>query len=50
MKILAGVARGFSSIFGRKANQLNRSKLVGLYLKRIRVAQACLGFISRFVH
>ena len=32
MKILAGVARGFSSIFGRKENQLNRSKLVGLYL------------------
>jgi hypothetical protein len=32
MKILAGVARSFSSIFGRKENQLNRSKLVGLYL------------------
>ncbi|HVK59795.1 MAG TPA: hypothetical protein VM735_13500 [Candidatus Kapabacteria bacterium] len=32
MKILAGVARSVSSIFGRKENQLNRSKLVGLYL------------------
>lgn len=32
MKILAGVARSFSSIFNRKGDQLNRSKLVGLYL------------------
>ena len=32
MKILAGVARSVSSIFGRKRSQLNRSTLVGLYL------------------
>ena len=32
MKILAGVARSVSSIFARKGEQLNRSKLVGLYL------------------
>ena len=32
MKILAGVARSVSSIFARKGEKLNRSKLVGLYL------------------
>lgn len=32
MKILAGVARSVSSIFTRKGEKLNRSKLVGLYL------------------
>ena len=32
MKILAGVARSVSSIFGRKQSQLNRSTLVGLYI------------------
>jgi hypothetical protein len=32
MKILAGVARSVSSIFSRKGEKLNRSKLVGLYL------------------
>ena len=33
MKILAGVARGLSSLFGRKdANAVSKSKLVGLYL------------------
>jgi hypothetical protein len=32
MKILAGVARSFSSVFRRRGDQLNRSKLVGLYL------------------
>lgn len=34
MKILAGVARSVSSIFSRKGEKLNRSKLVGLYLKQ----------------
>jgi hypothetical protein len=32
MKILVEVARSFSSIFGRKNDQLSRSKLVGMYL------------------
>ena len=34
MKILAGIARAFSSLFGRKERDLNRSKLVGLYLNQ----------------
>jgi hypothetical protein len=32
MKILAGVARSISTLFGRKKDQLDRSKLVGMYL------------------
>jgi hypothetical protein len=32
MKILAGISRSFSSFFGRRDKDLNRSKLVGLYL------------------
>lgn len=32
MKILSGVARSVSNIFARKGDQLNRSKLVGMYL------------------
>jgi hypothetical protein len=32
MKILSGLARSFSSLFGRRGDDLNRSKLVGLYL------------------
>jgi hypothetical protein len=32
MKILTVVARRVSSLFGRKTNALDRSKLVGLYL------------------
>jgi hypothetical protein len=34
MKILAGVARSVSNIFGRKKEQLNRSTLVGMYLSQ----------------
>jgi hypothetical protein len=34
MKILAGFARGVSNIFGRKKDQLDRSKLVGMYLNQ----------------
>ncbi len=34
MKILAGVARSISGIFGRKKDQLDRSKLVGLYMSQ----------------
>jgi hypothetical protein len=32
MKILSGFARSISSLFGRRGDDLNRSKLVGLYL------------------
>lgn len=32
MKIFAGLARGFSSFFGKRGDELDRSKLVGLYL------------------
>jgi hypothetical protein len=32
MKILSGVARSVSTLFSRNKNQLDRSKLVGLYL------------------
>lgn len=32
MKVLSGFARSISRIFGRRGDDLNRSKLVGLYL------------------
>ena len=32
MKLFAGMARGLSSLLGRRGEELNRSKLVGLYL------------------
>ena len=32
MKLLAGLARSVTSLFGRRDDALNRSKLVGLYL------------------
>ena len=32
MRILAGVARSISTMFSRKKDQLDRSKLVGMYL------------------
>ena len=34
MKILAAFARNVSSLLGRKKDQLDRSKLVGMYLKQ----------------
>lgn len=34
MKILAGFARSVSNIFGRRKDQLDRSKLVGMYLNQ----------------
>ena len=34
MKILAGLTRSFARVFGRSEKDLNRSKLVGLYLNQ----------------
>ena len=34
MKILAGLTRNLSRVFGRSERDLNRSKLVGLYLNQ----------------
>ncbi len=34
MKILAGLTRSLSRLFGRNEKDLNRSKLVGLYLNQ----------------
>lgn len=34
MKILAGFTRGISRLFARRDQDLNRSKLVGLYLSQ----------------
>ena len=34
MKILAAFARSVSTMFGRKKDQLDRSKLVGMYLNQ----------------
>jgi hypothetical protein len=34
MKILAGFTRGISRLFGKRDQDLNRSKLVGLYLSQ----------------
>jgi len=34
MKILAGLTRGISRVFGRREDKLSRSKLVGLYLNQ----------------
>jgi hypothetical protein len=34
MKILAGISRGISRVFGKREDDLNRSKLVGLYLNQ----------------
>ena len=45
MKILAGLARSLSSLFGRRGADLSRSKLVGLYLNQ---ANGKDGFASEF--
>lgn len=34
MKMLAKIARSVTGLFGRKEDELNRSKLVGLYLSQ----------------
>jgi hypothetical protein len=34
MKLLTGLARSISGLFGKRAGALNRSKLVGLYLNQ----------------
>jgi len=34
MKLIAGLARRLSRVFGRSEKDLNRSKLVGLYLNQ----------------
>ena len=47
MKILAGLARSISSLFGRRGDDLNRSKLVGLYLTQANGKESALSEFSQ---
>lgn len=44
MKIFAGLARTFSRLFGRSEEELNRSKLVGMYLQQTNGRDANVDF------